>query len=712
MDFFTSPEYCNYTKHPSLNNSFILSYFCHTCKLRICLECIEKHNQIFSTHNIEKITTDLQKLKISLEQIENDKNLSHLNEKEEENIGNTMFNNFAGMLRNINNTYISTFEEFCKKSDEYKKNKKDIENKLGNTDINIDEEIKNIEKDRKDLYDKQQMMIDLLNSVDYLLNINKIQKSSNQISKTESLPFININVNKETKVENNNGTKNNNKEMKSNEIKKENNNTNYKIFGVQRFSNNTNNEEKLINNKTPIKKQFKNTKYYPDNKLSKSSFIPNINNSKQFNISPQSNPKLKKSSVYVNRKIQREKAKDKDYEYKESQFSFENDPNKKRKTQDINDNPNQNNNSDKDSNKNQIIFQQVNNYKTNVNNYYINNNIINNEVQNENNNYLCIFNIGLNKEGETSLSVVEINGNTFSNKTFYPKDIRHTVPFLHSDKFPFLCCRLININNKAFIVGGRSFLDTNGMGNSFVFRINYINEKKDTGGEIITFPLKNTIYMHQSHHLIYSELYNSIFVLSGKDQRKCEYGILDKEKNLITEWKEMAPLHTPRENVLCFLFNEKYIFLFGGKISWDNYDYYKYDYDVIDISSIFNNGVQKWKSYIFNINKYNETIFKVKIAGIIEASNNIYVLGGYGYGLGNNLNWKISFIDDKEGQDDICYKKIESIVNLKSNSVNKCLGILSFYGQQKFIKYQDKFHNINIQGIYLRFQKSQLDENM
>ena len=175
MDIFTSPEYCNYTKHSSLNNSFILSYFCHTCKLRICLECIKKHNQIFSTHNIEKITTDLQKLKISLEQIENDKNLSHLNEKEEENIGNTMFNNFAGMLRNINNTYISTFEEFCKKSDEYKKNKKDIKNKLGNTDINIDEEINRIEKDRKDLYDKQQMMIDLLNSVDYLLNINKIQ---------------------------------------------------------------------------------------------------------------------------------------------------------------------------------------------------------------------------------------------------------------------------------------------------------------------------------------------------------------------------------------------------------------------------------------------------------------------------------------------------------------------------------------------------------
>ena len=51
---------------------------------------------------------------------------------------------------------------------------------------------------------------------------------------------------------------------------------------------------------------------------------------------------------------------------------------------------------------------------------------------------------------------------------------------------------------------------------------------------------------------------------------------------------------------------------------------------------------------MFSTNKDNEAIFRIKIPGIIEEDNNIYILGGYGFGLGRNLNWKISFSDNDE----------------------------------------------------------------
>ena len=45
------------------------------------------------------------------------------------------------------------------------------------------------------------------------------------------------------------------------------------------------------------------------------------------------------------------------------------------------------------------------------------------------------------------------------------------------------------------------------------------------------------------------------------------------QKEFVEEWKEITPLQNSRENVLCFLFNEKYIFLFGDKKGWENYNY-------------------------------------------------------------------------------------------------------------------------------------------
>ena len=98
--------------------------------------------------------------------------------------------------------------------------------------------------------------------------------------------------------------------------------------------------------------------------------------------------------------------------------------------------------------------------------------------------------------------------NKFINISVSEKNIIRKIPFLQCDKFSFLCSRLINIDNKAFIIGGKSYKDENNKGNNLIFIMNYINNKfNNNSGEIILFPLKDTIYMHQSHNLLYSELY-------------------------------------------------------------------------------------------------------------------------------------------------------------------------------------------------------------
>ena len=212
------------------------------------------------------------------------------------------------------------------------------------------------------------------------------------------------------------------------------------------------------------------------------------------------------------------------------------------------------------------------------------------------------------------------------------------------------------------------------------------------------------IFEHIFHHLIYSEVYNIIFVISGRNQRKCEYGILDKNIEKIIEWKEMDSVLKPKENDLCFLLNDKYIFLLGEKTGM------QYNYEVFDISNISKKG--KWKSYSFIPNNTNVGIFGIKIPGIIEVKDNVYVLGGYQHGIGNNLNWKINFTTDSRDKEDNEFKRIDSIIYLKSDKIQNYDGILSFYGQQKFIKLQDSFANLNILGKNVKFTKSQLDEKL
>ena len=619
------------------------------------MDKIQDSNHLNMTDNAEA-----EKIKLFIEEIEREKSLEYL---KNEYLANIKISHFSEQLKKLYTVFENMNVEYNKEYKDIELFKKNIESKLGDKDFNIDEEIKKIDNKYDILLQKQKLIEEIFYSLNNFVTDKKPTKNINPtnvsliqnindfyVSKKVGKEVNKININNDecNKISNQNKLKEQDREFKPNE---ENKNIQLKLV-----SNNfeDKNNFHLNNNNHFLKNEIQN---YCDEYLNSEKFKNNNEN-----------------SIYLNKKIQREKSKGEENK-NEQNISFRHNHHKKKKII---------NTIDKTSDNNKNIFKNVDNYN--------------------------IFNLVLNKEGEVFITFCGNIENEFINITVNEKNIISKILFLQHDKFSFLCSRLININNKAFIIGGKSSIDENDNGSNLVFRMDYIiNKSNNNIGEIMLFPMKNTIYMHQSHNIIYSELYNKIFVISGKNQRKCEYGILDKQKEIIKDWKEMDSVQYPRQNSLCFLVNERYIFLFGEKNKFSNNNY---NYEVFDISSIFEGKQGLWQNYNFIINRNNESIFKVKIPGIIEIDNNIYVLGGYQYGIGQNLNWKISFTSDTEDEQDNKNKTIISIVNLRSQSLKEDEKIFSFYGQQKFIKYQNYFININMQGKIFEFTLNQLDENI
>ena len=610
-----------------------------------------------SNHLIFTNNTEAQKIKLLIEEIEKEKSLEYLKSQD---LANATISNFSEQLKKLYIIFENMNDEYNKEYKDMENIKKNIESKLGDKNFNLDEEIKKIDNKYDILLQKQKFIEDIFYSLNNFVTDKKSTKNINQsnlslvpnindfyVSKkvSEDVKKININNDEDNKITNQN---------KLRELDRESNpNKEYENIQLKQISNNLKVKKNfhVNNNDMILKNEIQ--KYYPE----------------YFNL--QKFKKHNENSIYLNKKIQREKSKSEEYiDKKEQNLSH-----KKKKIVNAN---------DKNSEKNKNIYKNVDNYN--------------------------IFNLVLNKEGEVFVTFCGNIENEFINITVKERNIISKIPFLQCDKFSFLCSRLININNKAFIIGGKSYIDENNNGRNLVFRMDYIiNKSNNNIGEIMLFPLKDTIYMHQSHSVIYSESYNTIFVISGKNQRKCEYGILDKQKEIIQDWKEMDSVQYPRQNSLCFLVNERYIFIFGEKNKFSNNNY---NYEVFDIYSIFKGKPGIWQNYNFIINRNNESIFNVKIPGIIEIKNNIYVLGGYQYGIGQNLNWKIFFTSDAEDEKDNRNKRITSIVNLRSQSLKDDEKIFSFYGEQKFIKYQNYFINVNMQGKIFEFTQNQLDENI
>ena len=293
---------------------------------------------------------------------------------------------------------------------------------------------------------------------------------------------------------------------------------------------------------------------------------------------------------------------------------------------------------------------------------------------------------------------LEINPDDFDNIEDYHKS------------FPFQNCRIININNSSYIIGGKlnddiSKLNVNNeLGVKNCYKIIYTKDIENKI-KLKIIKLSSTLFEHQSHTLLYLQKYNSIILCSGHKQKNCEFLNLNLDNNneINNEWKILFPLRKARENAICLLFNEKYIFLIGGK---DSDGKLNEDYDILNYNAFLNHKYQcYWKTYSFK--DINGLLLQQKGSGIIYSNDNIFIFGGFN---SNNefLSWKINF--GKENKDKTDFNKIDSENKYIINSVIPCSNIknyvnekynkttFSFCGEQVFINYKDFFVNISFGG--------------
>ena len=673
---------CNFLDHSLTIGTICSTHYCYTCSLRLCSNCLLIHNSNpgYFSHKIEKINIYEKKWKQKLEEIERDKPFIKINNKEGEEIINTKKNTYAENLNELNNIFRKLVLDWYNKYNELENMKNYINTTIENKEnLNYTETKKSIGEIYEGIINRQKEINDLLSTGEILQNFRQF---NDLIKKYKNLSICsNVNnfyINK----------KEYDKEININQIGELSNNKIY--FNVRNISNATdpikNNETESIKKRKEIfpeiinkkENEEKNSKIndiaeFSDNKL---------NSKKNLKISLISNSEI---NDYINKKTKRERKK------KECSFCdcCSNESHKKRKFDNLILNPTKEN----DELKKIKLIKKNNNEKTTKENKEINE--------------LNFFNFRIDEENNLCFVLLEINQSETKCKCFKGNNIIYKEKFLEWEKFPFLFSKIINVNNNAFIIGGKSSWNMDEKGNKLVLRLNYVNnsKSKDSLGEIICTPLANTKFSHQSHNLIYSEKYNSIFVISGHEQKGCEFGLLDKEKNSIKEWKEFNHIRSPRENAICFLLNEKYIFLIGGQGSNST------NYDVFDISSIF--ALDKpliWKTYNFIINQFNKQIFNIPNAGIVYSSNDIFVLGGDRYNIKEYFNWKIEFTNDIDDENVDNYKRINNISLIKSNALENCNGTFHFYGQPMFMKFTNCFLNIDFFGEAIILPKNLFDE--
>lgn len=323
------------------------------------------------------------------------------------------------------------------------------------------------------------------------------------------------------------------------------------------------------------------------------------------------------------------------------------------------------------------------------------------------------FFINLNNHSQSDekrklILMVLLNDNNINS---YKLDI-HTDDFDNIEdyhkSFPFQNCRIININNSSYIIGGKLNDDTsklnsnNELGVKNCYKIIY-NKDIENKIKFKILKLSPTLFEHQSHTLLYLHKYNTIVLCSGRKQKICEYLNLDNN-DINNKWKFLYPLRKCRENAICLLFNEKYIFLIGGT---DDNGQLNEDYDVLNYNVLLNNKYQcYWKTYSF---KDNNILLEQKGSGIIYCNDNIFIFGGFN--LNNEfLSWKINFEQENEEQMDFNKNDFEN--KYKINSVVPCSNInnyinehynnnnnsFSFCGEQVFINYKEFFVSISFGG--------------
>lgn len=316
---------------------------------------------------------------------------------------------------------------------------------------------------------------------------------------------------------------------------------------------------------------------------------------------------------------------------------------------------------------------------------------------------------------KTNICIVllDIIGRDVNVTCFNKKYINHIKETIYSDYFPHKQSRLINIkNNCAFVIGGQFYNFDEGY--NLVYKINYEKVNNDINGVITCRVALETLFYHALHCVIYCQNQNLIFVLTGTSQTKCEYGILDSNKDKIEKWKEFSHIRYPRPNCVCCLLNERYIFLIGDFTYNENKDLKFFEnYEIFDVESLFDSKIPRyWNQYDLPKNNITKILSVPDNLGVVQEGNNVYILGGNKIESEIYFLMKILFANDNDNDNDNQIEsdsmKIKSILLIDNKRIKE-FKLLKFLGQQLFFKLDNWYFNLSANGEAVIINKNYLD---
>ena len=716
---------CDYNKD-SRDHNFSADYYCSDCKLKLCKNCLNEHNNSNKNHKIEELSEIAIKCDLEIDYLSKIKEYLDKCNFLEFGIGKCInFRTIIGFFDKKVNTLTNAMKKFVETIKPYEKNMKEIEDEAPN----IEKELKKILEDpiyikeykrkniRKNLvtllYIRQEiteMFLIMDNLIAFFKKINKdFNEEANKLTDNDILLKL---KEQENLLKNNISptkyVKNSiNKFISNNQVYKDNTN---QISSIEKSrqvkSNNVMNNN--INNINQINNSNNNNKTI------------NTTNNIQINDNPinENNKSIKENENTIKNKNICEKKSMQDTRYN-STISLEEDQNSNKTNTKSNKEIKTHNNINIASNLKKFnrkiqLYNSKNKIEETKNNENMNDNIIKESDEQKNEIDLLfnqsptifkkhvLFSLSSNDEENHLVALYSsLKKNCYSINQIENKNLNYPQNFdkNYLNEFPYINSKIINLQKYSIIIGGKRKIDTV-EGNKLCYKLKY-NFEKDC---VNIFPFPNTKYKHQEHCIIYCQNYNSIIVLSGHQQNMCEYFCLDGNN----EWKKFPRLPTPRKNAICFLFNEKYIFIFGGKLIEDKNNQ---DYNVIDLEKVMKNKFELWKTINMNNNENFFNVCKLFHPGLINMDKVIYILGG---GKSHNI-WKLKFKEIEKDFKPEYYKNFfgkEKTIEINSiepcNNIKKLIrsdmndlmleNCLKFIGDEKFYKFDKKYININFGG--------------
>ena len=555
----------------------------------------------------------------NLENLENNEKANYFSNKSHENNQENLTNKFQNIInrKNINEKNFFNYES----NNNIQKNFNELIIAEKNTNNNnVFNTIKSNNKNTLNLNEDSQLYLN-----------NKILYTNKKSDDNKNLFDIisnNDSGNKKIKVINSGNNKNNNNFTNNIHSTEEHNNlnTNKNFF-------NKNSEENLNKNSN-------NTNILHEQIITNQSLLKRTLNNANFTLKPHKekydNPDLRYENIIKNIPSQIKKI--------EENYSVQNN-NKNNYTTTANNNIASSNGFM--SNKNN----QNNSTKEEIN-YETFNNKIENFSNPENLNFKNLNNYNTNPLEKSSSKQLQHNNLLVSLKensnilfSYNPKKkekLNHEIifPLDSKEKKFYWNCRLLQNDSDIFITGGHDE-NNNPSKKCYYLNSNIIDSFDNLNKPINIIELKQMNFSSWGHSMILLEN-KFLFTISGYNKKKCEYLDIQSDK-----WKNLSELNIWRMDCNLFLYNNSYIYAFGGFN--DNNKFNKPFVKKIEKLKIFNRGidvptnVNKWEFVNLFEEKGEYNIYSlIPCMGMISLSDNKLLLFGGDTSDYSNFNEEIT----------------------------------------------------------------------